>query len=270
VGSWTPADAVRRVPGKLTGAARSPTVDPGDANREAHGSGEAIPPEGFPMDSHAVQQMYSEKASFYHHFFIDFLRYGAGLKALLRRSDLLRPGIRVLDVGCGTGILTRNMAEIARQRGLGGIAFQGFDLTPAMLELFRAWMARTGTTGIELRQANVLEPERLPADWTGYDVIVSSAMLEYLPKDRLKDVLAHIGGRLAPEGRLLVVITRKNLLMKLLIENWWRANMYEREEIASLFEEAGLAPAFGRFPFPYNHLNLWGLVIEARRKEGSR
>jgi cyclopropane fatty-acyl-phospholipid synthase-like methyltransferase len=114
----------------------------------------------------------------------------------------------------------------------------------------------------------VLEPGQLPVDWTGYDLIVSSAMLEHLPKDRLKDALMHIGARLAPEGRLLVVITRKNWLMKFLIEAWWKAGMYERDEVASVFEEAGLAPVFGRFPFPYNHLNLWGLVIEARRKEG--
>jgi hypothetical protein len=44
--------------------------------------------------------------------------------------------------------------------------------------------------------------------------------------------------------------------------------MYERDEIASVFEDVGLTHAFGRFPFPYNHLNLWGLVINARRKEG--
>lgn len=220
------------------------------------------------MDSDAVQQMYTEKGSFYHRFFIDLLRYGAGLKAILRKGEYVRPGMRVLDVGCGTGILTRNMVEIARAEGLGRITFQGFDLTPAMLDLFRAWIARTGATGIELRLGNILDRGALPENWTSYDLIVSSGMLEHLPKDRLKDTLAHIGARLAPEGRLLVAITRRNLLMKVLMEAWWKANMYERDEIASIFEEAGLAPAFGRFPFPYNYLNLWGLVIEARRKEG--
>jgi 2-polyprenyl-3-methyl-5-hydroxy-6-metoxy-1,4-benzoquinol methylase len=220
------------------------------------------------MDSRAVEQLYSEKASLYHHLFIDFLRYGAGLKAILRRANYLRPGLRVLDAGCGTGILTRNMVEIARARGLEGITFQGFDLTRAMLDLFREWMARTGTTAIELRQANVLEPTQLPEDWKDYGLIVSSAMLEHLPKERLKDALAHLGSRLAPDGTLLVVITRKNLLMKFLIEAWWKANMYERDEVAGFFEEAGLAPTFGRFPFPYDHLNLWGHVIEARRRDG--
>jgi len=219
------------------------------------------------MDSRAVEQLYSEKASFYHHFFVDFLRYGAGLKALLHRADYLRPGIRVLDAGCGTGILTRNMVEIARAQGLEGITFQAFDLTPAMLDLFREWMARTGTPAIELRQANVLEPTQLPEDWKDYDLVVSSAMLEYLPKERLKDALAHLGSRLGPGGTLLVVITRRNLLMRFLIEAWWKANMYERDEIAGIFEEAGLVPTFQCFPLPYGHLNLWGHVIEARRKE---
>ena len=222
------------------------------------------------MESQEVEKLYTENASLYHHFFIDFLRYGAGLKRLLAKSDYLRPNIKVLDVGCGTGILTRSMTAIARERGFGGITFHAFDLTRAMLDLFRDWIARTGTTGIELRQANVLDPAALPEDWKNYDLIVSSAMLEYLPKERLKDALAHIAGRLAPDGRLLVVITRRNFLMKLLIAWWWKAHMYEKEEIAAVFEEAGLTARFGRFPFPYDYLNLWGLVIEARRKEGGR
>jgi len=219
------------------------------------------------LESHEVERLYTEKASFYHRLFIDLFRYGAGLKALLRRSNLLRPGIRVLDAGCGTGILTRNMVEIARERGLEGITFQGFDLTGAMLDLFRAWMIRTGTTDIALRQANVLEPGQLPGDWRDYDLIVSSAMLEYLPKPKLKEALSNLASRLAGDGTLLVVITRRNFLMKVLIAWWWKANMYEREEIAALFAQAGLVPTFRRFPFPYVHLNLWGLILEARKEE---
>jgi len=220
------------------------------------------------MDSRAVEQLYTEKASFYHHFFIDFLRYGAGLKAIIRRAGYLHPSLRILDAGCGTGILTRGMVETARAQGLEGCTFHGFDLTAGMLELFREWMARTGTTGVELRQADILEPEQLPEEWKDYDLIVSSAMLEYLPVDRLKDALVHLGSRLAPQGTLFVAITRRNFLMKYLIGAWWKANLYDRAQITEVFEDAGMTPVFGRFPFPYNHLNLWGLVIEARRKEG--
>jgi cyclopropane fatty-acyl-phospholipid synthase-like methyltransferase len=54
-----------------------------------------------------------------------------------------------------------------------------------------------------------MDPAALPQDWKDYDLIVSSAMLEHLPKERLKDALVHIAGRLAAQGRLLVVITRK-------------------------------------------------------------
>ena len=44
------------------------------------------------MESHEVERLFTEKASLYHHIFIDFLRYGAGLERLLDKSGCLRTG----------------------------------------------------------------------------------------------------------------------------------------------------------------------------------
>lgn len=41
--------------------------------------------------------------------------------------------------------------------------------------------------GVRLREANVLDLGDLPDDWTQYDLIVSAAMLEYVPRE----VIAH-------------------------------------------------------------------------------
>ncbi|MFN8545632.1 MAG: class I SAM-dependent methyltransferase [Candidatus Binatia bacterium] len=217
------------------------------------------------LDTGAVQRLYTEKAAFYHRFFVDLLGYGRGLEVLLARSGYLRPGLRVLDAGCGTGILTRNLHDLARAAGIAPVTFHGFDLTPAMLAIFERWIAEHGATDIALRQADVLRLDDLPSDWRDFDLIVSSAMLEYLPRDRLVDALRGLGGRLRRDGVLFVCITRRNVLMKWLIEWWWEANMYERAELEQTFTAAGLVAKFGRFPFPYRHLDLWGHVIEARR-----
>jgi 2-polyprenyl-3-methyl-5-hydroxy-6-metoxy-1,4-benzoquinol methylase len=217
------------------------------------------------MDPEAVERLYADKAAFYHRFFIDFMRYGAGLRALLARGGYLHPGMRVLDAGCGTGILSRNLHGIAAESGMEGITFHAFDLTPAMMSIFERWMAENGVKDIQLRRANVLRLEELPEDWKDYDLIVSSAMLEYLPKPSLSGALRNLAGLLAPGGKLLVCISRRNPLMKWLIEAWWKSNLYGREEIADRFEEAGLRIRFGRFPPPYRYLGLWGHVIEASR-----
>jgi hypothetical protein len=37
-------------------------------------------------------------------------------------------------------------------------------------------------TAVEARQANVLDMDTLPADWTSYDLVVTASMLEYVPR----------------------------------------------------------------------------------------
>src|SRR6185503_13296414 len=102
----------------------------------------------------------------------------------------------------------------------------------------------------------------LPQDWRGYDLVISSAMLEYLPKRRLPEALAALRERLEPSGALVVFISRRNLLMKWLIERWWNANLYTKTEIAEAFRSGGLVTTFRKFPYPYSQLNFWGLVVE--------
>lgn len=212
-------------------------------------------------DREAVQQLYTERVGLYHFLFFRLLGYGRGLRAALERDLELRPGARVLDAGCGSGVLTRHIDALARARGIGDLTLHGFDLTPAMLERFQAWIEATGARHVEARQADVLRPEQLPADWTGYDWVVTSAMLEYLPRPELPAALAHLRSRLALGGRLLLVITRHNPMTALLIERWWYANAYAPAELRGLLEGAGFREVRRRgFPWPYRHLNLWGDV----------
>jgi hypothetical protein len=58
-----------------------------------------------------------------------------------------------------------------------------------MLDPFRHWMNKEGVQDIQLRQANALDLEnQLPQSWTGYDLMVSAAMLEYIPQSRLESI----------------------------------------------------------------------------------
>jgi len=220
------------------------------------------------MSSEQVRAFYTQNASLYHRLYIDVLRYGRGMNAFLRQSGALEPNLRILDAGCGTGNVTRQVLDVARRRGITGLSLHGFDLTPAMLDRFRQWLRREGVEDIDLREANVLEPDHLPESWIGYDRILSSAMLEYLPKDRLAEALAGLRRRLAHDGTLTIFITRRNALMKGLIECWWKANIYTQDELRQTYREAGFDEiTFHRFPWPFFHLNLWGLIVEARNPQ---
>ena len=115
------------------------------------------------------------------------------------------------------------------------------NLTPAMLERFRKTLETLGIKLVEAGQANVLEMDTLPSAWTNYDLIVTASMLEYLPRERLSEALAALGKRLNGGGRLVVFITRRNWLTRLLIGWWWESNLYHKDELLAEFERAGFS-----------------------------
>jgi ubiquinone/menaquinone biosynthesis C-methylase UbiE len=192
------------------------------------------------------------------------VRYPKGIRAWFLASPLLRSDLRVLDAGCGTGIVTLALREALVRRGLTPGAMHAFDLTPAMLERFRRTLRERALEGIDLEQADVLALHALPPSWNGYDLIVSASMLEYLPRTRLSAALRGLRLLLKRGGSFVLFITRRNWLTRPLIGRWWQSNLYDADELRRAFREAGFASiVFRRFPASFRHFDLWGYIIEA-------
>ena len=210
-------------------------------------------------------RLFSERSESYVRF-VRFVRYPEGVRAHFLASPLLRSDLRVLDAGCGTGIVTLALREaLARQRLTPGET-HAFDLTPAMLERFRHTLRERVLQGIDLAQADVLELHTLPPTWNDYDLIVSASMLEYLPRTRLAAGLRGLRLLLKPGGSFVLFITRRNWLTRPLIGRWWQSNLYKADELRRAFQEAGFASiVFHRFPTSFRHLSLWGHIIEAKQ-----
>jgi 2-polyprenyl-3-methyl-5-hydroxy-6-metoxy-1,4-benzoquinol methylase len=211
-----------------------------------------------------VARMFTRRADSYARF-IRAAGYPQGLRAYFLRAPFLRPGLRVLDAGCGTGVVTLGLQEALARRGLLPASLHAFDLTPAMLDRFRLRLAARGITSVEMREADVLHLEALPAEWTGYDLVVSASMLEYVPRDRFAGALSALRGRLTHEGRLVLFITRRSWLMRPLIGRWWASHLYTRAELRRAFETAGFGSvSFDRFPGWFRYLDAWGHIVLAR------
>ena len=210
-------------------------------------------------------RLFTERCDAYDRF-IRAVMYPQGLQTFFLESALLRPQLRVLDAGCGTGVLTLALRDALVHRGLALRSFHGFDLTPAMLDRFRAILQRRAIEDVTLAQANVLDLAALPSEWVDYDLVVSASMLEYVPRTQLVDALRGLRSRLAQHGRFVLFVTRRNPLTRLFIGRWWQSNLYTAHELADAFRAAGFSHfAFRRFPFKARYLSLWGHVIEAVR-----
>ena len=219
----------------------------------------------------AVQTLYTERLSAYGAF-ISFFRSRDALRALLEPSGLLHPKLRVLDAGAGFGTATFALLDALRAKDIEAQAIDAFDLTPAMLNQFQAELNSRGIMLVRHTRANVLELEsELCPSWRDYDLIITASMLEYVPKKSLPHALSALRARLAQDGNLLVVITRKTWITKVLIEWWWHAARYSAKELREAFATAGFGDlAFIRFPFRYFWQSVSNHVVLAKHSSSSR
>lgn len=192
------------------------------------------------MAINRVQAFYTQKAKLYQHFFIDFLQWEKVLEDFFKANRSLYSDAKILDAGCGSGSVTKVLYHLAQQQRLTNIAFYGFDLTPAMLDLFRAWIADMGAQDIHLQQADALAIKNtLPNDWKDYDLIVSSAMLEYIPQEKLSQALSDLKGLLNKNGRLLLFLTKRTWVTRWTGGKWWGTNLFDRDELAIALRQVG-------------------------------
>jgi ubiquinone/menaquinone biosynthesis C-methylase UbiE len=113
------------------------------------------------------------------------------------RRARIRPGERVLDVGCGTGSLAIAAARVV---GPGG-SVVGVDPSVEMIGRARAKARRTRLPVEFVATAG----EALPFPDASFDVVLLSLVLHQLPSDALHATMAQVRRVLAPGGRLLAV-----------------------------------------------------------------
>jgi ubiquinone/menaquinone biosynthesis C-methylase UbiE len=110
----------------------------------------------------------------------------------------LPPGSRFLDLGCGPGFVTRDLARM-------GYCGVGLDASPAMIEhstqeansmgIADSWSYKLG------------DVEAVPFPDRSFDAAVCSGVIDYLPGD--DKFLAEVARVLKPGGQFLLCVTNK-------------------------------------------------------------
>ena len=159
--------------------------------------------------------------------------------ALLR----LVPGERLLDAGCGSGLLATKAAEIP------GTEVLGVDANPAAIEFVSRTFVRPN---LAFRQALVDELDAAPGS---FEKIAFLEVIEHLSQAQGKAILAQFAHLLAPGGRL--VLTTPNRRSPWPLIEWLLDHLhlvpplsgeqhevlYDLDELRAMGEAAGLALA---------------------------
>lgn len=129
----------------------------------------------------------------YERFFVPAI--GRPVAELMLSIAALRPGERVLDVGCGTGVVTRLAAERVGPNG----AVAGLDVNPGMLAVARS--VTPPDRAIEWHEASA---ESMPLPDGAFDAVLCPLSLQFVP-DR-PAALREVRRVLAPGGRLILSV----------------------------------------------------------------
>jgi cyclopropane-fatty-acyl-phospholipid synthase len=112
---------------------------------------------------------------------------------LVARKLGLRPGMRLLDVGCGWGGMVMHAAREYGVRAL-GVTLSRQQATWAQQAIKAAGLA-------DLAEVRHLDYRDVTE--TGFDAVSSIGLTEHIGKDQLPGYFAFLYGKLRPQGRLL-------------------------------------------------------------------
>jgi ubiquinone/menaquinone biosynthesis C-methylase UbiE len=113
--------------------------------------------------------------------------------SVLWAMSCTRPGMRVLDIGCGRG-------ELARRAGCAGALCWALDLSEEALEITRETLSHAPQRARRMVVPVRGDASSLPFEGRSFDRVMLSDILEHLPYETMKMMLREVHRVLRPDG----------------------------------------------------------------------
>lgn len=114
----------------------------------------------------------------------------------------LKPGDRVLDLACGTGLNFPHLRQLVGERG----QVVGVDVTPAMLDIAQKIIIKQGWKNVEVREADAAA---LPFPGDSFDKVIVSFALNIIPE--CVRAIEEVQRVLVPGGRFVALEMRAGI-----------------------------------------------------------
>ncbi len=172
-----------------------------------------------------------------------------------RRWSGLEPGTAILEIGCGSGVSTKLLAQRLRPRRVVAI-----ETDPSMIRLARRHLRRVpARTAIHLSLADAT---RMPFPDGEFDAVFEVGVIHHVPEWRA--ALAEVGRVLRPGGVFFFVEVSRGRLTRGLyfFVPHDKESMFSREELVQALSDAGLEAQL-----PLRRLPFWDIAGVARRRD---
>lgn len=170
-----------------------------------------------------------------------------------------RPGQKVLDIGCGPGVILQHLPD--------GIRYVGFDISEEYIASARAAFAGDPDKQFVVGVAEDFA-QSPPPEMRDCDLVLVNGLMHHLEDHEADTVLRLARAALAPGGRL-VCLEPSFLLRQAPVSRWLlqrdrgrnvRSEQAWKALVRPVFPEAETHILTGLIRIPYTHI-----VIEARR-----
>jgi 2-polyprenyl-3-methyl-5-hydroxy-6-metoxy-1,4-benzoquinol methylase len=185
------------------------------------------------------------------------LRHEA-IKSLYRRY--VPRGTRVLDIGCGVGILARFLQKTA--------AFVlAVDISEENVRVAREYAA---SDRCEVRVLDVIDQADELRSYEKFNVAVMPDVIEHIPQENYERLFTSIESVLSPGGTMILTFPSPEMQTYLEREKPDSLQLHEEKiEIADILHATSLKPIYFRYESVFGTNDYVHMVLTARREYSS-